>query len=420
MPSKLNPGYNIPRNMPALKYVAGIAGPRKKAGSQCWCSCFGSVFVHWNYTVLAGMRLWYDGGRCCSRNSLRADQCQEFWRAHLHISPSRCTMLQSFISTPRILSRPHGLTATIDTNITTIIDGTMSKALLMTSSRPSPTLFLRTLLVLPTSTRLAAFSVLQRPPPNYPGHVPLTSLERIGLAFGSALASLTNHHRHDMVAALGEATSQPYFISRLRSSMLSHPTGRRILRLKPRITSTTLSMTHLRSLPTNTVGHAYAAWLDREGVTPDTRDSVRYIDDPEEAYVMQRYRESHDFYHAVTGLPVFAEGEIALKAFEFANTGLPMTGLSLFAIAKLKRGERRRFWGTYGPWAVGNGLKCEEVINVFWEEELETDVGELRKRLGIESPPDLRETRKIERDRRRLEKASRETRERVGEGIMTN
>jgi len=202
--------------------------------------------------------------------------------------------------------------------------------------------------------------------------------------------------------------------------MLSHPTGRRILRDRPRITSQTMSLTYLRTLSPNTVGRAYADWLDREGVTPDTRDAVRYMDDPEEAYVMQRYRESHDFYHAVTGLPVFAEGEIALKAFEFANTLLPMTALSLAAVVKLKPAERRRFWDTYLPWAVNNGLKAEEVINVYWEEVLEKDVQQLRDELGIERPPDIRETRKVLRDKRRAEKAALEAKERVGAGMMTN
>lgn len=204
-----------------------------------------------------------------------------------------------------------------------------------------------------------------------------------------------------MIAALGEATAQPFFIRRLRDRMLANPTGRRILRDRPRITSQTMSLEQLRRLPHNTVGHTYAAWLDREGVTPDTRDQVKYIDDEEEAYVMQRYRECHDFYHAVTGLPVFVEGEIGLKAFEFANTGLPMTGLSLAAIVRLKPAERKRIFETYLPWAFSNGWKAHEVINVYWEEELHTDVDELRHRLGIEQPPDLRETRRRLREQRK-------------------
>lgn len=212
----------------------------------------------------------------------------------------------------------------------------------------------------------------------------------------------------DLIAALGEATATPYFIYRLRDAMLASPTGRRILRDRPRITSQTLSMTYLRSLPENTVGRAYADWLDREGVSPDTRDTVRYIDDEECAYVMQRYRECHDFFHAITGLPIMIEGEIAVKAFEFANTLLPMTGLSLFAISKLKPAERKRFFTIYGPWAVKNGLNAEEMLNVYWEEQLERNADELRTELGIEKPVDMRDIRKRERARKKAEKEAKE------------
>ncbi|KAJ4132798.1 Ubiquinone biosynthesis protein [Fusarium falciforme] len=235
------------------------------------------------------------------------------------------------------------------------------------------------------------FSSLNRPPPNYPGHVPLTRVERAGMAIGASLWSFFDPYRHDLIAATGEATATPYFIYRLRDAMLADPTGRRILRARPRISSKTLSLPALRALPENTVGRAYVGWLDREGVSPDTRSAVRYIDDEECAYVMQRYRECHDFYHALTGLPIVREGEVALKAFEFANTLLPMTGLSIFAAATMKRSERQRFASIYLPWAIKNGARAKEVINVFWEERLEDDVDELRRELGIERPPDMRE-----------------------------
>ena len=257
--------------------------------------------------------------------------------------------------------------------------------------------------------RSRSFSVLSRPPPNYPGHVPLTIVERGALAIGSALTSIINPRRGDMIAALGEATAQPFFVSRLRDRILADATGRRILRHRPRITSSSMSLENLRAMPTNSVGRTYAAWLDREGVSPDTRDQVRYIDDEEEAYVMQRYRECHDFYHAITGLPVFVEGEVGLKAFEFANTGLPVTALSLTAIVKLKPDERARMFQTYLPWAFANGWKAKALINVYWEEELETDVDELRDRLGIDRPPDLRQTRKNLRAERRKARQAKET-----------
>ncbi|PWY79439.1 ubiquinone biosynthesis protein coq4, mitochondrial [Aspergillus sclerotioniger CBS 115572] len=254
------------------------------------------------------------------------------------------------------------------------------------------------------------FSGFNRPPPNYPGHVPLNFVERGALAFGSAVGALINPRRADLIAACGEATATPYFIYRLRDAMLSDPTGRQILRDRPRITSETLKLPYLRTLPEHTVGRTYATWLDREGVSPDTRDNVQYIDDEECAYVMQRYRECHDFYHAVTGLPIFVEGELALKAFEFLNTLIPMTGLSLFASVRLKPAERERLFSIYLPWALRSGLRSKELINVYWEKVLEMDVRVLRDELGIEQPPDMREIRRMIRLQKKREKEEAERR----------
>jgi ubiquinone biosynthesis protein COQ4 len=77
-----------------------------------------------------------------------------------------------------------------------------------------------------------------------------------------------------MVAALGEATATPFFINKLRDTMLSDSAGRRILRERPRITSTTLDVEKLRLLPDNTLGREYVRWLEIEGVSPDTRAAV--------------------------------------------------------------------------------------------------------------------------------------------------
>jgi len=60
-------------------------------------------------------------------------------------------------------------------------------------------------LVLPASSR--AFSVLNRPPPNYEGHVPLTKLERVGLAIGSALMSYRDPTRAGKKVFLSQALS---------------------------------------------------------------------------------------------------------------------------------------------------------------------------------------------------------------------
>lgn len=51
----------------------------------------------------------------------------------------------------------------------------------------------------PCTSNLRPFSVLNRPQPNYPGHIPLTTIERGALAIGSALGSLVNPRRAGML-----------------------------------------------------------------------------------------------------------------------------------------------------------------------------------------------------------------------------
>lgn len=74
-----------------------------------------------------------------------------------------------------------------------------------------------------------------------------------------------------MVATLGETTGT-LFLKRMRDSMLSNTTGRRILRDRPSINTSTVDFSRLRQeCAPGTFGHAYVSWLDAQGVTPDTR-----------------------------------------------------------------------------------------------------------------------------------------------------
>ena len=217
-----------------------------------------------------------------------------------------------------------------------------------------------------------------------------------------------SRHFLDMVAALGETTAGPV-LPRLLDHMLESAEGRRILKERPRINTSTVNMAALARLPENTFGHTYATWLERCGVTPDTREPVRlspylsynriiapklmsitqvhYIDDPELAYIMQRYRECHDFYHALCGLPVSVEYELALKVFEFANLGLPSAALSTAAVVRLNATKRARFLSEYVPWALRCGSAAQSMITVYWEERWAQDLEELKKELGVWDPP---------------------------------
>lgn len=54
--------------------------------------------------------------------------------------------------------------------------------------------------------------------------------------------------------------------------------------------------------------HSFA-FFSCQLVTPDSRADVKFVDNEELAYVMQRYREVHDLLHTLLGLPTNMLGE---------------------------------------------------------------------------------------------------------------
>ena len=81
-----------------------------------------------------------------------------------------------------------------------------------------------------------------------------------------------------MIAALGETTAGPA-LPRLRDIMLESAEGRKILKDRPRTNSRTVDMEKLKEMPENSFGRTYVNWLVRCGVTPDTREPVRFDGD---------------------------------------------------------------------------------------------------------------------------------------------
>lgn len=104
--------------------------------------------------------------------------------------------------------------------------------------------------------------------------------------------------------------------------------------------------------------------------------------------MMQRYRDCHDFYHCITSMPVSVTYEIALKYFEYANLGIPMTVISAaFGPLRLTSAQRSTLFGEYVPWALKCGGSAKNLINVYWEERWGQNVNELKSELGIWDPP---------------------------------
>ncbi|TPX36682.1 hypothetical protein SmJEL517_g01387 [Synchytrium microbalum] len=189
-----------------------------------------------------------------------------------------------------------------------------------------------------------------------------------------------------MVAALGESTGS-FMLSRMRDRMLLDSTGRKILQLQPIINTSTLP-DNLSTLPPGTFGHEYLAFCTTHNVSADTRTPIKYISDPELAYVMTRYRQVHDFWHTLLGLGITVQDELAIKWFEMVQTGLPVAALSSFVgPARLSKAERDILFDVYVPWAVQTGARAKFLMNIMYEEEFERPLEDVRKDIGVWPAP---------------------------------
>lgn len=82
--------------------------------------------------------------------------------------------------------------------------------------------------------------------------------------------------------------------------MAADPVGREILAARPDIKEETVRPELLRALPGESFGRAYASFMDHHGYSPDERAPVRFVDDAELAFVIQRYRQARSFIHLMT------------------------------------------------------------------------------------------------------------------------
>ena len=215
----------------------------------------------------------------------------------------------------------------------------------------------------------------------------LSIASRAQRAATAAFTALSDPTRADAVATLGELTG-PTTLLRMHERMAADPVGRRVLEQRPRVRTDTVLIDDLRALPATTFGGAYAAFLGRHGFDPDERDEVRDVADPELAYVMLRYRETHDFVHVLCGQPPTVAAEVAIKWFEMVQTGLPVATISaLVGPLRLSPAEVRQLALRHVGWAARNGRRSRFMLNVMFEDHWEDDLEQLRGALDLERAP---------------------------------
>jgi ubiquinone biosynthesis protein COQ4 len=220
---------------------------------------------------------------------------------------------------------------------------------------------------------------------------------KLSLLLKSALSALADPADAKAVGAVLDITS-PVALEHLRNQMQASPDGRAVLEQRPLPpNSKDPSFEALKKLPKSTFGGSFHSFMVEHGFSPEGRPAVRYVDDEELAYVLLRYRLSHDYYHALLGLPPTVAGELVLKAVEALEFGLGGAALQAALGASggaglVTKGEREELREVFLPWVVRGHARrrgMESLLCVRWEEEWGTDIGELRERLGIEPAPEF-------------------------------
>lgn len=223
---------------------------------------------------------------------------------------------------------------------------------------------------------------------------PLNRLRTIAHATRAALA---NPEDTSQVFRIAEAMSfgSP---KRLTRRFRDDADGQRLLDARDDLLTVLGDHDRLAAMPEGSLGRAYLAFLESEGITADglveasvEGTDTRYYDPNSDiGYFRERMRDSHDLWHTVTGYKGDLLGEASLLAFTFAQTGHPGIGFlaSLGLLFNPSREGRQMILDGFR-----RGRRAAWLPPRDWAALLERPLDEVRAELGIEAVPDYEPVR---------------------------
>jgi ubiquinone biosynthesis protein COQ4 len=159
-----------------------------------------------------------------------------------------------------------------------------------------------------------------------------------------------------------------------------------LLRDRPELRSDQVDYDALRALPRDTFGSTYVHHLDDNGLSGDYQAApTRHIDDPEMSYLMRRFRQTHDVWHALTGLGTNGHEEVLIHAFSWGQLQLPVSAMVIIG-GTLKHivGEGRWLALRYAlTEAYEHGRDAQPLLPVYWERRWEEPLDDVRARYQV-------------------------------------
>ena len=159
-------------------------------------------------------------------------------------------------------------------------------------------------------------------------------------------------------------------LRKLTRRLERHGEGQRLLAERPRLNASAVSLATMAAHPPGSLGHAYAAYFDANGITPF--DPPLLPVETNQDYLATRLREVHDVFHVVTGYGTDDIGELELQWFNMGNLGWGPLPLIVFA-ASFVMGRMKKYGGVWrvarrALAAYRRGRRSRTLASVMWED----------------------------------------------------
>jgi ubiquinone biosynthesis protein COQ4 len=182
-----------------------------------------------------------------------------------------------------------------------------------------------------------------------------------------------------------EITGRPAY-RKLLAELRSTDEGRRLLARRPELSSDHVDYAALRALPAHTLGAAYVRHLDGNAISADYQAArTRHVDDEDMAYLMRRFRQTHDVWHALLDLGITGHEEVVIHAFSWGQLRLPVSAM-VVGFGTLKHLVLERRWGALRhslAEAYRAGAAAKPLLPVVWEDLWAEPLADVRERYQV-------------------------------------
>lgn len=212
------------------------------------------------------------------------------------------------------------------------------------------------------------------------------NLEEWLLTLNAIQTVLRDSNRTEQIHIVEETTGKRR-MARTLAELHRSEEGRTLLERKPELNRDQVDFARLRRLPADTLGGAYIRHLDDNGLSADTQAAqTQHIDDPEIAYLVRRFRQTHDVWHPLTNLGTTGWAEVVLHAFSYGQLRLPVSAL-IIGLGGIKHGLLEQRWNAPRVLyeAYQKGRAAAPLLGVTWETQWAEPLADIRRRYGIEA-----------------------------------